>query len=87
MKKHLYPIQVCPVWSDRSACSASCGDGIKMRSRTCIGGVAGMAGCTGPVNEQEACKERVSLFLVVAIFENFNLRMSLYICLILKTQF
>ena len=46
-----------------------------------------MAGCTGPVNKQEACKERVSLFLVVAIFKNSNLRMSLYICLILKTQF
>ena len=45
-------------WSDFSACSASCGDGTKFRTRTCTQPESAHGGldCDGDTTETESCK-------------------------------
>uniref|UniRef100_H2Y3E3 Hemicentin-1 n=1 Tax=Ciona intestinalis TaxID=7719 RepID=H2Y3E3_CIOIN len=42
-------------WSEYSDCSVTCGGGKSTRSRTCIGGSAGMPGCMGVTNSDVDC--------------------------------
>ena len=56
--------QVCPHWSawaEYGACSKSCDGGVATRSRVCLNGDAGMAGCDGDVMQLEPCNSAVSL--------------------------
>ena len=46
-------------WSAWSACSMSCGvTGIQIRTRVCIHGIPGRAGCGGMPSEARACRNR-----------------------------
>ncbi|XP_078487952.1 uncharacterized protein LOC100179634 isoform X3 [Ciona intestinalis] len=54
-------VQSCPYWGPWNAwniCSVSCGGGSRMRTRPCVNGNPGMAGCTGPSNQTEACNSK-----------------------------
>jgi len=53
--------QACPTWNDWSefgACSATCGEGTKQKTRTCQNGSVGQAGCTGDAVFTEPCNEK-----------------------------
>jgi len=56
-------LQSCPrftAWSAWSACSVSCGRGLRSRQRTCEGGIPGRRiECTGDSSESEDCIEGV----------------------------
>uniref|UniRef100_H2YGV6 Uncharacterized protein n=1 Tax=Ciona savignyi TaxID=51511 RepID=H2YGV6_CIOSA len=48
----------CPswnAWTSWSACSTTCGEGVRSHTRTCSMGTVGQAGCQGPTRQQETC--------------------------------
>lgn len=54
--------QACPSWNeweDWSLCSEVCNGGLRLRSRTCNGGVVGQIGCDGPETEEQFCNGNV----------------------------
>lgn len=54
-------------WSDWTACSMTCGQGVRSRHRECVGVEGGRLyrlgtpTCTGPSREHETCQETVSI--------------------------
>lgn len=54
--------QACPVWGDWtewSQCSALCGGGYTLRTRSCLNGRSGHAGCEGGDRQETPCNTRV----------------------------
>uniref|UniRef100_UPI00193A61B8 uncharacterized protein LOC120335429 n=1 Tax=Styela clava TaxID=7725 RepID=UPI00193A61B8 len=54
--------EVCGSWAswlEWETCTVSCGGGVQVRDRICIGGVPGDRGCTGPQQETERCNGNV----------------------------
>jgi len=51
----------CPawtLWSDWSACTASCGGGVQTSFRTCVGGNQGEDGCLGNDKKSQVCADQ-----------------------------
>ena len=56
--------QTCPFWdnwSEYSACSVTCGYGMRRRTRDCILGNPGEGLCQGYATEEESCTQDVSI--------------------------
>ena len=72
--------QACPGWSTwtpYSACTATCGGGTMLRSRDCLNGDAGEAGCEGNANEVAICGEKVSFYLLQnGILQHFQKKIN-----------
>ena len=46
-------------WTDWGVCSVSCGGGVHLRGRECIGPFHGGAHCRGPDEDQQTCNDDI----------------------------
>ena len=47
------------VWNEWSECDRTCGHGLKVRTRDCLGGHPGSAGCQGASYEKRQCSSSI----------------------------
>lgn len=63
----------CPhwlLWTEWSACSRTCSDGIRTRSRRCSNGLPGVIGCEGPTSQELSCNLQVYLISTFSLLSN-----------------
>jgi len=61
-------LKECPSftpWNQWSACSATCGGGVRRSNRTCQNGFHDQPGCVGPMERDEACSLRVMMIIIM----------------------